>query len=52
LPDNIKEQMQTFADTIAGDLPDKTIFKSMGFGSISPENVFVLIIKSFQLNGK
>nr|NQU93750.1 hypothetical protein [Bacteroidota bacterium] len=50
LPDGIKTQMQTFADTIAGDLPGKEIFKTMGLGNISPENVFNQIIKSFQLN--
>ena len=52
LPENIKVQMQAFANEIAGDLPDKVIFKSMGLGNIAPENVFVQILKSFQLDGK
>lgn len=50
LPESIKEQMQTFVKTIADDLPDKTIFKTMGMGSISVEKVFLQILKSFQLN--
>jgi hypothetical protein len=52
LPENIKVQMQAFANEIAGDLPDKVIFKSMGLGNIATENVFTQIIKSFQLDGK
>lgn len=52
LPESIKEQMQTFADTIASDLLDKTIFKTMGMGSISVEKVFSQILKSFQLDEK
>lgn len=52
LPKSIKEQMQTFANTIASDLPDKTIFKTMGMGSISVKKVFSQINKSFQLDGE
>jgi len=52
LPERIKEQMQTFADAIEGDLPDKTIFKTMGLGNIPVEKVFSQILKSFQLNGE
>jgi PleD family two-component response regulator len=52
LPGTIKKQMQTFADSIASGLPDKTVFKTMGMGSISVEKVFSQILKSFQLNGE
>jgi hypothetical protein len=52
LPESIKVQMQSFVDTIADDLPDKTIFKTMGLGTIDPQNVFNQILKSFQLDGK
>lgn len=52
LPDNIKTQMQNFADAIAKDIPDKAIFKSMGLGNIDPANVFKLILKSFKLYTK
>jgi len=49
LPESIKTQMQSFANEIAGDLPDKAIFKSMGLRNISAETVFNQILKSFQL---
>ena len=52
LPKSIKEKMQAFTDTIAGDLPDKTIFKTMGMAGISVEKVFTQILKSFQLYEK
>ena len=49
LPERIKEQLQTFADTIAEDLPDKAIFKEMGLGNIDVEKVFRQLIKNFNL---
>ena len=49
LPESIKEQLQGFVDAIAGDLPDKAIFKEMGFGAIEPEKVLEQIKKSFLL---
>ncbi len=49
LPESIKAHMQSFANEIAGDLPDKAVFKSMGLGGTSPEKVFNQILKSFQL---
>ena len=49
LPAVIKSDLQNFADKIAGNLPDKAIFKEMGLGMLKPENVFHQIIKSFQL---
>jgi hypothetical protein len=52
LPESIKTHLQTFADTIAADLPAKAIFKEMGLNSITVENVLKQIISSFQLDGK
>lgn len=52
LPDIIKADLQAFADAIAGDLPDKAIFKEMGLSSVTVENVYNQIMKSFQLNGE
>ncbi|MBI3520520.1 MAG: hypothetical protein HY062_14375 [Bacteroidetes bacterium] len=49
LPESIKEQLQGFVNAIAGDLPDKAIFKEMGFGAIEPEKVLEQIKKSFLL---
>jgi len=49
VPETIRNDIQTFANVIAGDLPRKELFKSMGLGSIPPEKVFNQILKSFQL---
>jgi hypothetical protein len=49
VPDSIKLQLQTFANSIAGDLPGKELFKSMGLGGTPPGKVFNQILKSFQL---
>jgi len=50
LPETIKADLQSFANAIASELPDKAIFKEMGLSAISVENVLKQIIKSFQLN--
>jgi len=49
LPDSIKADLQAFADTIAGDLPDKAIFKEMGVGSIDVDVTFSQLLKNFKL---
>jgi hypothetical protein len=49
LPENIKDHLQKFADTIANDLPDKAIFKEMGAGNIEVKNVFLQFLKNFNL---
>ncbi len=49
LPESIKEQLQGFVNAITGDLPDKAIFKEMGFGAIEPEKVLEQIKQSFKL---
>ena len=50
LPESIKADLQSFIDNIAGELPDKAIFKEMELSAVSVENVLKQIIKSFQLN--
>jgi len=50
LPGSIKYHLQSFAETIAGDLPDKAIFKEMGLGNTDVEMVFQQLIKSFRLS--
>ena len=52
LPDSIKKHLQSFADAITSDLPDKVIFENMGLTNIRVENVFEQILKSFRLNKK
>lgn len=49
LPDSIKADLQAFADAIAGDLPDKAIFKEMGLGSIDVDVTFSQLLKNFKL---
>jgi hypothetical protein len=49
VPETIKNDIQTFANFIADDLPGKELFKSMGLGGTPPEKVFNQILKSFQL---
>ena len=49
LPEKIKQQLQTFVNNIAGNLPDKAIFKEMGLENIEVEKVFHQLIKNFNL---
>jgi hypothetical protein len=49
LPEKIKQQLQTFVNNIAKDLPDNAIFKEMGLGNIDVEKVFRQLIKNFNL---
>lgn len=49
LPEKIKQQLQTFVNTISEDLPDKAIFKEMGLGNIDVEKVFRQLIMNFSL---
>lgn len=50
LPETIKADLQEFSNSIKDDLPDKAIFKEMGFGNVAPEDVYHQIIISFQLD--
>ena len=49
LPEIIKQQLQKFVNAIADDLPDKAIYKEMGFASIDVEKVFIQLSKNFNL---
>jgi NTP pyrophosphatase (non-canonical NTP hydrolase) len=49
LPETIKKQLKTFTDAITDELPDKAIFKEMGLGTISVENIFEQLLTAFQL---
>jgi len=50
LPENIHQDLQAFADVVAADLPDKTIFKEMGAENVGVAQVFAQLINSFKLN--
>lgn len=50
LPQTLKTDLQNFTIAIAGNLPGKELFRTMGLGNVQAENVFMQIIKSFQLN--
>lgn len=49
LPESIKDHLQKFAVIIKNDLPDKAIFKEMGSGNIDVKNLFLQLIKNFNL---
>ena len=52
LPLSIKSNMQSFADAIINDLPDKAIFKEMGFVDIDIEQLLSQLFKNFILTDK
>ena len=52
LPQTLKSDLQNFTAAVADNLPGKELFKTMGLGSIDPQNVFNQILKSFQLDNK
>lgn len=52
LPKGIKTDLQQYLKQIAGDLPGKELFKSMGLSGIDPEEVYAQIFESFQLDGE
>ncbi|OFY86681.1 MAG: hypothetical protein A3F72_15705 [Bacteroidetes bacterium RIFCSPLOWO2_12_FULL_35_15] len=49
LPPGIKAHMQAFANAIANDLPDKAVFKEMGLGTVNVEELFIRLLKSFDI---
>ena len=49
LPAYLKEELQSFMDIAATDLPDKAIFKEMGLGNIPVKNIYDQLLKTFQL---
>jgi hypothetical protein len=50
LPDSLKADLQTFANTVKNELPDKAMFKEMGLGTTSAPTVFTQLMTSFGLN--
>ncbi|PKP20805.1 MAG: hypothetical protein CVU05_08225 [Bacteroidetes bacterium HGW-Bacteroidetes-21] len=49
LPLSLKNDMQSFVNTIAANLPEKAIFKEMGAGIIDVDGLYQQILKSFIL---
>jgi len=49
LPESIRKQLQNFVNAIAGNLPDKAIFKEMGLAATEPEKVLAQIKQTFKL---
>jgi hypothetical protein len=49
LPESIKNHLQSFADTVAGDMPDKAIFKEMGAGNVDIGALFNQFLNVFKL---
>lgn len=50
LPETIQAHVNRFAALIAGDLPDKAIFKEMGLSNTDPNVVFEQFKKSFKVS--
>ena len=50
LPQGMKNNMQIFADSISDNLPDKSIFRHMGMGTINIEEIFQQLKNSFSLD--
>lgn len=49
LPPAILNDLQRFAEQVKNDLPDSTVFKSMGLQRIKPETLFEQLKKCFRL---
>ncbi len=47
LPDDIKADLTIFLETIKEELPDKTIYKNMGFAALDSKAVFEQLKKTF-----
>ncbi len=52
LPDTIKADIQSFADTVKNELPDKQMFKDLGSPNTDVEALFKQFLKNFNLNTK
>jgi hypothetical protein len=50
LPETIQTNINEFAVLTSKELPDKAIFKEMGFNNIDPNNVFEQFKKSFKVS--
>ncbi|HAL81535.1 MAG TPA: hypothetical protein DCO83_04285 [Mucilaginibacter sp.] len=51
LPGAIKDQLQSFMNIAAEELPDKAIYKAMGLGTVEVENIYERLLTTFQLKG-
>ena len=49
LPGAIKDQLQSFMNIVAEELPDKAIYKAMGLGTVEVENIYERLLTTFQL---
>jgi len=49
LPDAIRADIKRFLETIAGDLPEKSIYKEMGAGNLSSEPIYTRLQTVFGL---
>jgi len=49
LPGAIKDQLQSFMNIVAEELPDKAIYKAMGLGTVEVENIYKRLLTTFQL---
>ncbi|HRW21231.1 MAG TPA: hypothetical protein P5509_04605 [Bacteroidales bacterium] len=50
LPNSIKEDLQSFAEMVKDDLPDKQIFKQLGIPDIDVNDLFKQFLGNFKLN--
>jgi len=50
LPNTIKEDLQSFAEMVKDDLPDKKIFKQLGIPYIDVNGLFKQFLSNFKLN--
>jgi len=50
LPNSIKEDLQSFAEMVKDDLPDKQIFKQLGIPDIDVNDLFKQFLSNFKLN--
>lgn len=49
LPENLKSDLQAFADLVTKELPDPAIFREMGIGNIKPDVLLQQLRQSFGL---
>jgi hypothetical protein len=49
IPNDIKNDLQQFANAVKEDLPDPAIFKENGFGNVDMKEIYNQLIKAFNL---
>jgi hypothetical protein len=52
LPEAIRSDMQSFADSVSDNLPDNAIFKEMGLGNMNSNKVFYQLLLNYNLTFK